>query len=182
MKHETEEQKLYGLLAEFPSADELNKATKAVYDAGYRKFDAYSPFPIEPVIESMHAHHNWVPFVVLTAGIIGGLTGFGMEYYGSVIHYPLNIGNRPLYSWPAWIPVIFELTVLFASFSGVIGMLIMNGLPEPYHPLFNVERFSRASQDGFFLAIEAVDPKYDHMATKKFLESLHPSEVFDVEP
>lgn len=181
MKHE-EAPQLYGLLAEFDSADDLTNATKAVYDAGYRKIDAYTPFPCEPVMEAMHVHHNWVPLIVLVMGIIGGSTGFAMQYWGSVIHYPWNIGNRPFYSWPAFIPVTFELTVLFAAFSGVIGMLLLNGLPQPYHPLFNVEKFERASQDGFFLAVEATDPKFDHAETKKFLESLHPKEVFDVEP
>ncbi|MBI4749213.1 MAG: DUF3341 domain-containing protein [Acidobacteria bacterium] len=173
---------LYGLLAEFNTPDELVNAAKKTYDAGYRQIDAYSPYPIEEAAEAIGFHKNAVPLITLCAGIMGGLTGFGMQVFMNLYHYPLNIGGRPHYSWPSFIPITFELTVLFAAFTGAISMLVLNGLPMPYHPLFNVERFSRATQDKFFLCIESADPKFDLAETRKFLNALNPSEVFDVEP
>jgi hypothetical protein len=172
---------LYGLMAEFDDVNSLTEAAKRTYAEGYRKMDAYSPFPIEPVWEAMHVHDRPVSFFVLCGGLVGMVTGFGLCYWVSTIAYPLNIGGRPLNSWPAFIPVTFELTILIASFCAVISMLALNGLPMPYHPVFNVPSFSRASQDKFFLAIEAVDPKFDRTKTFEFLKSLGPREINEVE-
>jgi hypothetical protein len=173
---------LYGLLAEFDDAEALVEAAKRVHAEGYRKVDAYSPFPIEPVWEAFHADDRRVQLFVLIGGITGCLAGFGLCYWTQVIAYPLNIGGRPFNSWPSFIPVTFETTILFAAFTAVIGMIALNGLPMPYHPVFNVPRFSRASQDGFFLAIEAADPKFDRSRTFEFLKNLGAKEVNEVEP
>lgn len=170
----------YGMIAEFATAQELVDAAAAATKAGYGKVEAYSPFPIEPLEEAIGFHHTKLPLIVLAGGITGGLSGFGMCYYANVFSYPLIIGGKPLNSWPAFIPITFELTVLFAAFSAVIGMLALNGFPMPYHPLFNVDRFSRVTRDGFFLAIESDDPKYDAATTRDFLMSLKPVEVNDV--
>jgi Alternative complex III, ActD subunit len=172
---------LYGLMAEFENANALTEAAKRTYDEGYRKMDAYSPFPIEPVWEAMGMHDRPVSFLVLCGGIVGLIAGFGLCYWVSTIAYPLNVGGRPYNSWPSFIPVTFELTILFASFAAVIGMLALNGLPMPYHPVFNVPSFARASQDRFFLAIEAADPKFDRARTLEFLKALGAREINEVE-
>jgi hypothetical protein len=173
---------IYGLMAEFDDANALVEATKRTYDAGYRKVDAYSPFPIEPAWEALHADDRRVQLLVLCGGIFGAFAGFGLCYWTQVIAYPLNIGGRPLNSWPSFIPVTFEVTILIASFTAVIAMFALNGLPMPYHPVFNVPAFARASQDRFFLAIEATDPKFDRSQTFEFLKGLGPKEVNEVEP
>jgi ActD protein len=173
--------KVYGLLAEFDDVNSLVDAAKKTYAEGYRKTDAYSPFPIEPVWEALGVHDRPVSFFVLCGGIIGMISGFGLCYWVSTTAYPLNIGGRPLNSWPSFIPVTFELTILLASFAALLSMLGLNGLPMPYHPVFNVPSFARASQDKFFLAIEAVDPKYDRAKTFEFLKSLGPREINEVE-
>jgi hypothetical protein len=172
---------LHGVMAEFDDANALVEATRRTYAEGYRKVDAYSPFPIEAAWEALHANDRRVQFFILLGGIAGAIAGFGLCYWVSTTAYPLNIGGRPLNSWPMYIPVTFELTILFASFSAVIGMLALNGLPMPYHPVFNVARFARASQDRFFLAIEATDPKFDRKRTFEFLKSLGAKEVNEVE-
>ena len=146
---------IYGLLAEFDDANALVEAAKRTHAEGYRKVDTFSPFPIEAAWEALHAEDRRVQLFVLIGGILGCFAGFGLCYWTQVIAYPLNIGGRPFNSWPSFIPVTFETTVLFAAFTAVIGMIALNGLPMPYHPVFNVASFSRASQDGFFLAIEA---------------------------
>jgi Protein of unknown function (DUF3341) len=171
----------YGLMAEFDSAQALMDAAHKVRAAGYTKADAYSPFPIHGLAEALGYREKKVARIVLIGGITGALAGYGLEYWSSVIAYPLNIGGRPFHSWVSFIPPAFETTILFAAFSAVIGMLALNGLPQPYHPVFNVERFAQASQDKFFLAIEASDPKFDADATRQFLSSLHPHEVVQVE-
>ena len=173
---------LYGLLAEFDGPDELLKAAKDAYAEGYRKMDAYSPMPIHDLSESMGYDKHRVPTIVLICALLGACSGFGLQYWVSVIDYPLNVGGRPLLSWPSFIPVTFELGVLFSAFGALIGMLILNGLPRPYHPVFNVPNFERASGDGFFLCIEAEDPKFDISKTRAFLESLKAKKVDDVEP
>jgi hypothetical protein len=173
---------IWGLLAEFDSANALVEAAKRTYAEGYRKTDAYSPFPIEPLWEALHAEDKRVQLTVLVAGFLGACTGYGLCYWTQAIDYPLNIGGRPLNSWPSFIPVTFEVTILFAAFSAVIGMIVMNGLPMPYHPVFNVPRFAHASEDGFFLAIEASDPTFDRTRTFDFLKSLAPKEINEVEP
>jgi hypothetical protein len=171
---------LYGLMAEFDDANALVEAAKRAHAEGYRKVDAYSPFPIEAVWEALHAEDRRVQMFVLLGGIAGCLAGFGLCYWTQVIAYPLNIGGRPFNSWPSFIPVTFETTILFAAFTAVIGMIALNGLPMPYHPVFNVPSFSRASQDGFFLAIEAADPKFDRTRTFEFMRGLGAKEVNEV--
>jgi hypothetical protein len=172
---------LYGLMAEFDDPKSLVAATRRAYEQGYRKMDAYSPFPIEQLGEALGVHHTEVPLLVLLGGIVGGLTGFGLQYWISTIAYPLNIGGRPYNSWPAFIPVTFELTILFAALTAVIGMIALNRLPMPYHPVFNVQRFALASRDRFFLCIESTDPKFDRVATRVFLQGCAPREVSEVE-
>lgn len=179
MKRE-EKAPIYGVMAEFGSAQALSDAANAAAKAGWTKMDAYSPFPIHGLAESMGFTRTWVPQIVLAMGITGGLTGFGMQYFAYVIHYPMLIGGKPLNSWPAWIPITFELTILFAAFSAVIGMLALNGFPQPYHPVFNVERFTGASRDRFFLCLESDDPRFDPGRAREFLGSLNPVEVNDV--
>lgn len=161
---------LYGLLAEYSSADELITAAKSVRTAGYTRFDAYSPLPIGGLAEAMGVRPSVLPFLVLIGGICGGLIGYGLQYWTTVEAYPVNVGGRPPHSWPAFIPVTFELTVLGASIAAVLGMLALNGLPQPYHPLFNVPDFSLASQNRFFLCVEVTDPKYDREQTEALLK------------
>ena len=173
--------KLYGLMAEFSDPTQAVKAARSAYEEGYRDMDAYSPYPVEELSEAIGFHRNRLPLLVLIGGIIGCVGGFALCYWASAIAYPLNIGGRPLNSWPAFIPVTFECTILVAAFAAVFGMLALNGLPQPYHPVFNVERFELASRNHFFLCIEAKDPKFDTEATRAFLQSLGPSEVTDVE-
>ncbi len=171
---------LHGIIAEFETAQELVEATKKAYEAGYRKMDAYSPYPIEEVAHALGLHRNEVPAIVFVGGLLGCLLGFGMCYYFQVIDYPIVAGGKPLNSWPMYIPITFEMTVLFAALSAVFGMLALNGFPSPYHPVFNHPRFERASQDRFFLCIESSDPKFDREATRAFLASLKPVEVAEV--
>jgi len=173
--------RIYGLLAEFDSPDALVAAGRGAVQEGYRKLDAYTPFPIEALHEAMGFHRTRVPLVVLAGAIIGALAGYGLQYWTATIAYPLNVGGRPYHSWPAFVPVTFETTVLFAALFAVFGMLALNRLPQPYHPVFNAPRFALASRDRFFLAIEAGDPKFDVVATRRFLESFNPREVTDVE-
>ena len=172
---------IYGLMAEFNDPDDLVAAAKSAYAAGYRRMDAYTPFPVHGLAEAIGFRHTRLPLVVLIGGILGGLGGFALQYWISVIDYPLNIGGRPYNSWPAFIPVTFETTVLLAAFAAVLGMLALNGLPQPYHPVFNVPRFELASRTHFFLCIEATDPRFDPVETRRFLESLSPHEISDVE-
>ncbi len=176
----TRRTELYGLLAEFDEPQALLEAARSARAAGYRLMEAYTPFPVEEISEVIGARRLWVPLIVLVGGICGGLGGFFMQYYAAGLHYPLNIGGRPLWSWPAFIPITFELTVLVGALSGALGMLALNGLPQPYHPVFNVERFKRATQNGFFLCVQAADPKFDRERTREFLAGLHARAVFDV--
>jgi hypothetical protein len=171
----------FGLMAEFMTAEALVHAAHETHKAGYRRIDAYSPFPVEELHEALHIHSTRLPLVVLLGGIFGALAGYGMQYWMSVIDYPLNIGGKPYHSWPSFIPVTFETTVLFAAFAAVFGMLALNGLPMPYHPVFNVEAFEHASRDRFFLCIMADDPKFDGEKTRHFLESFHPQSIAVVE-
>ncbi|HJT55218.1 MAG TPA: DUF3341 domain-containing protein [Ktedonobacteraceae bacterium] len=171
---------IYGLLAEFDTPTELVVAARRAYEAGFRKMDAYSPFPIEELAEAIGMHSDRVPLVVLVGGILGGLGGYMMQYWIHVISYPLNIGGRPFHSWPAFIPVTFEMTILFAGLAGAFGMLALNGLPMPFHPLFNSSRFAFATRDRFFLCIEAEDPKFDLVEVRRFLEALNPRSISEV--
>jgi Protein of unknown function (DUF3341) len=173
---------LYGVLAEFDTPDELLAATQRAREAGYRQMDAYTPFPIEGLAEALGFHRTHLPLIVLLGGIVGGVGGYLMQYWIAAIDYPLNIGGRPLHSWPAFIPVTFELTILGAALAAVLGMLVLNGLPTPYHPLFHVPRFALVTRNCFFLCIEARDPQFDRDETRRFLTSVKAREVSDVEP
>jgi hypothetical protein len=172
--------KFYGVMGEFDSPEEILAAAKKTREAGYKDIDAYTPFPIEGLAEEIGFKWTWVPLITLLGGLGGGLTGFGMQYWMSAISYPLNIGGRPLNSWPAFIPVTFELTILGASLFAVIGMLALNKLPQPYHPVFNVDRFSQASTDKFFLCIKSQDAKFDLAETARFLQGLNAKHVTEV--
>ena len=172
---------IYGLMAEFDNPDDLVAATRRARRGGYRKMDAYTPFPVEELNEALELGRTGVPTIVLIGGILGAVLGYSLQYYISVIDYPINVGGRPLHSWPAFIPVTFETTVLMAGLFAVLGMLALNGLPMPYHPVFNVSTFSLASHDRFFLCIEAGDPKFDRAETRRFLEELKPLRVSEVE-
>jgi hypothetical protein len=173
---------LYGLMAEFESAEGLMAAAHSAREAGYTKMDGYSPFPIEELDEALGFKKSWLPAFVLLGGLAGVATGYGLQYWISVIDYPILVGGKPYHSWPAFIPVTYELMILFASFAAVIAMFALNGLPMPYHPVFNVDRFSMASNDRFFLCIEAADPKFDPVGTKNFLEQCYPTHISEVEP
>lgn len=172
---------LYGLMAEFDTPEAVLAAAHKATAAGYRRMDAYAPMPVEGLAEAVGFHHTALPLVVLCGGILGGLTGFFLQYYGSVFGYPLNVAGKPLNSWPAFIPITFELTVLFAALACVFGMLAMNGLPTPYHPVFNVPSFALASRDKFFLCIKARDPLFHAQKTKEFMKGLGAREVSEVE-
>lgn len=175
-------QPLHGLMVEFVDPANVVRAAHAAYEAGYRKMDAYSPYPIEELAEALGRHKRGrLPILVLLGGITGLFAGLGLEYYASVISYPLNIGGRPFASWPAFIPPAFETTVLFAAFAAVFGMIALNGLPMPYHPVFNVPEFALASRDRFFLCIEASDPKFERGSTRQFLEALEPKAIYEVD-
>ena len=171
---------IYGVMAEFDSPTALVKATRAVYSHGYKKVDAYTPFPIEELSDILHLHENKLPLIVTLAGIAGGISGYLLQYYITVIYFPLNIGGRPLHSWPSYMIVTFELTILFGCIATLLGMLALCGLPMPYHPVFNVPRFEAASRDRFFLCIEATDPLFDRLTTYGFLQTLEAQEVSEV--
>ena len=173
---------IYGVMAEFDSPTALVNAARAARDKGYRKLDAYSPFPIGELSDVLDLHKNRLPLIVLAGGIVGGMVGYLMQYYVTVWDFPINIGGRPLHSWPAYIVITFEMTILLAAISAVMGLLALCGLPMFYHPAFNVPRFALASRNRFFLSIEATDPLFDARATSEFLETLEPKEVSEVAP
>jgi hypothetical protein len=180
MKLLSERPAVYGLMAEFEDPTSLVTATHKAYHEGYRCMDAYSPYPIEELHEALGSPHTRLPLIVLIGGLAGCIGGYLLQYWVSAIAYPVNIGGKPLHSWPAFIPVTFECTILVAALSCVLGMLALNGLPQPYHPVFNVPRFALASRNRFFLCIESKDPKFDIEGTRKFLETLYPREVTTV--
>ncbi|MGI9101210.1 MAG: DUF3341 domain-containing protein [Terriglobales bacterium] len=171
---------IYGLIAEFDTPTQIVTAARKTHAAGYRKIDAYSPFPVEGLSEAIGFHKDNVALVCLVGGILGLATAYILQYWINAIAYPLNIGGRPFHSWPSFIVVCFEMTVLFGGLSAAFGMLAMNGLPMPYHPVFNVPSFSFASRDKFFLVIEASDPMFERNATYQFLSSLEPRIITEV--
>ncbi|HEX4589851.1 MAG TPA: DUF3341 domain-containing protein [Gemmataceae bacterium] len=171
---------VYGVVAEFDNPTALVAAANRTREAGYTRFEAYAPFPIEALVEAIGHPRTRLPLAVFLGGLIGGLTGYLMQYFTAVLTYPLNIGGRPLHSWPAFVPVTFECTILGAALTAVLAMLARNGLPMPYHPLFHIPRFARASRDLFFLCIQARDPRFDLPAVTQFLRSLSPADVQEV--
>jgi hypothetical protein len=173
---------IYGLVAEFEKPAELVEAARAARAAGYRRMDAYSPLPIEGLADALGFHRTRLPLVILIGGIIGCVGGFYLQYWCAAVDYPVNVGGRPVNSWPLFIPITFELTILCAALAAVIGLFALNRLPMPYHPLFNVPRFALATRDRFFLCIEATDAKFDLDATRQFLKSLSPKQIDDVPP
>ncbi len=173
--------RLYGVMAQFDNPSRLVVAARETYAAGYRQINGYSPFPIEELTEAIGFKRTTLPLIVLAGGIIGALGGFFMQYWMEVIDYPINVGGKPFNSWPAFIPITFECTVLVASFAAVLGMLALNKLPQPYHPVFNAPNFALATRDSFFLVIESKDPKFEHNEAKRFLKTLEPMDVCDVE-
>lgn len=172
---------IFGIMAEFADVSALMRAAHHTWEAGYRRVDAYTPFPVEELGELFEGHHSKIPLIVLIGGIIGGLAGFSLCYWTSVIDYPIVVGGRPFNSWPSFIPITFECTILGAALSAVVGMIVLNGLPLHYHPVFNVPGFDRATQDRFFLCIEADDPLFDREATRQFLERQTPAKVSEVQ-
>jgi ActD protein len=178
---QTNEPEIYGLMAEFSSPETLVAAAKRVHEAGYRNMDAYSPFPIHGLAEALGVTKTRVPFFVLVGGLCGAGLAFLMQFFASVLHYPYAIGGRPFNSWPAFIPITFEGMILIAAFSAVISMIVLNGLPLPYHAVFNVDGFERASSSSFFLCIESADPKFDAVETRTLLASLQPIGVSEVD-
>jgi Protein of unknown function (DUF3341) len=171
---------IYGLMAEFDNSTDLVHATKAAYAAGYRKMDAYSPFPIEEAGEALGFHKTRIPLIVLIGGLLGGSGAYALQYWINCISYPLNVGGRPWQSWTAFIIPTFEMTVLFGGLAGVFGMFALNGLPMPHHPVFNVDRFSAVTRDKFFLVVEAADSQFDLVNTTQFMESLQPISISEV--
>ncbi len=171
----------YGLMAMFLSPESVLRAAKSAYAAGYRRMDAYSPLPVEGLAEAIGFERNRIPVVVFIGGFVGAASGYLLQWFSAAVNYPIIVGGRPYHSWPAFIPITFETTVLMAAFAAVFGMLGLNGLPRPYHPVFNVPRFALASRSRFFLCILADDPLFDPEATAKFLEGLGPREITTVE-
>jgi hypothetical protein len=172
---------LYGLMAEFGDPDELLGAARRTFEEGYRQIDAFTPFPIEGLAEAIGFHRTRLPVIVLIGGLVGCFGGFFLQWWPNVIGYPLNIGGKPWNSWPAFIPITFELTILLAALSTTFGMLALNGLPTPYHPVFNVAEFALATRNRFFLCIKAKDRRFDLAKTKQFLAGLHVKGVFEIE-
>ncbi len=183
MEEKKESSGLYGLMAEFETPTEAVEAAKKTYAAGYRNLNAYSPYPIHELWHAIGVHKSILPYIILGGGLLGGIGGFLMQWYLLTIDYPINVGGKPsnIMSWPAWVPITFECVILAASISAVVGMIFLNKLPQPYHPVFNVERFALASRDHFYLAIKTDDEKFEYEETKSFLKSLNPNEVFDVQ-
>jgi hypothetical protein len=179
---ETQDRGLYGLLAKFDEQEDLITAAERTFSIGYRKFDAYSPYPVADLTRAMHLKSSPLPFVILAGGLAGGTGGFLLMTFATVIDYPLNIGGRPLFSWPAYIPITFELTVLLGALAGILGLFALTRFPQPYHPVFNSEDFNaHGSQDAFYLTIEASDPLFNLERTRRFLEELGPAQVSEIE-
>lgn len=171
---------IYGLLAEFEDPHDLLAATRQAHSAGYRRMEAYTPIPVEGLTAALGKIPTRLPLLVLLGGVIGAAAGYSLQYWVSVVEYPMNIGGRPYHSWPAFVPVVFEMTILGAALTAVLGMLALNGLPRPHHPVFNVPEFKLASRNRFFLCIEARDAAFDALQTREFLQGLAPRNVLEV--
>src|SRR6185503_6912659 len=182
MSHDAPTPTIHGLMAEFENPRALVHAAEKARLAGYKHMDAYTPIPVEELDEALGLRRTRLPILVFLGGLFGGLGGFSLEAWTQVTAYPMNIGGRPFLSWPQFIPVTFETTVLGAALTAFVGMWALNKLPQPYHPVFNVPEFARASTDRFFLCIEATDPRFDLGGTKQFLEGLKPLGVSEVAP
>jgi hypothetical protein len=174
------DEKVYGLIAEFDEPAEVLAAARQAFATGYRRLDAYTPFHVDGLAEALGMRNTGVPTITLLCGITGGLTGYGMQWFTATIHYPLNVGGRPLHSWPAFVPITFELTILFAALGTVIGMLLLNGLPRPHHPVFETPFFEQRNQSRFYLCIEASDPMFDRERVREFLQKQKPANVWEV--
>lgn len=174
-------EKLYGVMAEFETSREILHAARRARAEGYTKMDAHTPHNVEGLADAVGFSKSHISLFILVFALIGGTIGLVLQYWVSVVTYPMNVGGRPLASWPAFIPTAFEITILSGVIGGLIGLFVLNRFPQPYHPVFNVPEFDRASQDRFFLVIEAEDPKFDLEATRQFLESMDPWGVYDVE-
>jgi hypothetical protein len=181
VQHSAEPADVFGIMAEFHDQESLLAACANARDAGYRKMDAYTPVPIHGLTDALGWDDNSVQRIVFACALVGMAAGFGLMYYITMIAYPMNVGGRPWFSWPAFVPPTFETTILLSAFGAVFGMIALNGFPSPYHPVFNNPRFIRASSDLYFLCIEADDPKFDMAGTRKFLEAQHAKEVVAVE-
>ena len=179
--HRHQHHALYGVMAEFDTPTDLVAAARRTYEAGYRRINGYSPYPIEELSDAIGFTHTSLPLIVFIGGVVGGLAGFFMQYWMEVINYPLNVGGKPYNSWPAFIPITFECTVLCAAFAAVLGMLVLNKLPQPYHPVFNAPNFALATRDRFFLVVEANDPQFEHETVVGLMKSLNAQDVCDVE-
>jgi hypothetical protein len=176
------EQNLFALLAKFDTPEALASAASQAYEAGYRKFDAYSPFPLEELPRAMRLKPSPLPYLVFAGGLAGALGGFAMQTFATVIDYPLNIGGRPLFAWPSYIPITFELTILMGALAGVLGLFFFTRLPQPYHPVFNSPDFiEHGSSDAFYLEIQAIDPQFELDETRRFLEGLSAAQVVEIE-
>jgi hypothetical protein len=178
----TGEKKLYGMIAQFGTATALLHAVEQAREQGYKNIEAYSPYPVHGWSEALGFHHTKLPILIFLGGLTGACLGFGMQWSSAAYFYPINVGGKPYFSWPGFVPITFECMILLAAFTAVLGMLGLNGLPRPYHPLFNSEAFSHASRDKFFLCVESIDPKFNIEETRKFFESLSPEEIDEVAP
>jgi hypothetical protein len=172
---------LYGIIAEFEHAEEVTRASRKAYEAGYREMDAYTPFPVEGLSEALGHRDHWVPWIMFIGGAVGCIAGFSLLYWWMEVDYPLNIGGKPLFSWPMYLPITFEITVLLSALSGIVGMFMLNGLPRPYHPVFDAPNFELATSSRFFLCIQHDDPLFDHAKTREFMNTLGAVRVSDIE-
>lgn len=171
--------RLYGIMAELQNAEDLLQAVRAARGAGFVEIEAYTPHPVEEISHEL-GHKNRLPLIVLVGGALGAFTGFALQYYAAVVSYPVRVAGKPAASWPAFVVVAFELTILFAALAAVFGMIVLNGLPQPYHPVFNVPIFELASRNRFFLLLRSEDPRFDPDTTRRFLEERTSLQVVDV--
>jgi hypothetical protein len=177
----SDQQSIYGILAEFDEPSEIVEAAEAAHAAGYRRMDAYTPFPVEGLSAAIGFERTRLPWIIFIGGLCGCIGGFAMQYWCAAVNYPVNVGGRPLNSWPMFIPVTFEVTILSAATAAVVGLFVLNGLPMPYHPVFNVPQFALASRNRFFLCIEARDPKFDVAKTREFFTTLNARGIYEVQ-